>query len=53
MVHPNCPVNLLLEGPGRAQECYKAAIVKIIEKFLRQPASPAAVSHDAATRGDA
>jgi len=52
MVHPNRPIKLLLEGPGRAQECYKAAIVKILEKFLPQRASPAAVSHDAATQGD-
>lgn len=48
MVHP---VNLLLEGPGRAREHYDAARVKILEKFLAQAASPAAVSHTAAPRG--
>lgn len=53
VVHPNRPINLLLEGPRRAQECYEAAIVKILQKFLPRPASPAAVSHDAATQGDA
>lgn len=53
VVHPNRSINLLLEGPGRAQERYEAAIVKILEKSPPQPASSAAVSHDAATQGDA
>lgn len=51
-MHPNRLINLLLEGPRMAQECYEAATVKIPEKFLPQPASPAAVSHDAAIHGN-
>lgn len=52
VVHPNHPIKLLHEGQGRAQECYKAVIVKILEKYLPQTASSAAVSHNAAPQGD-